>query len=136
MGDIKDLKFRHVAWPSVFSFILIFSTVLLVDENKAPGPMSIALLASLLTAPLLCVITKSGDKKEHAIGVGVISVPMAIFWSLGPNYFNMAAPFFVWIWQCATWPKKSHPPFRYGIWHGFGIAACLLPYAVIVNKLI
>ena len=136
MGDTVDLKFRHVVWPSVFSFVLIASTVIIVDERMPPGPMSIALLASLLTAPLLCVLTNSGDIKEHAIGVGVVCVSMAIFWALGPNYFNMAAPFFVWVWQCATWPKKSHPPFRYGIWHGFGISACLLPYAVLVEKLI
>ena len=131
MEEKPDLKFRHVVWPAVFAIGLVAGSVLVLDENKFP-PMMIALIAAVPFAPLLSKLTNSGDSKEHAIGIAIVCIPMAGFWALGPNYFNIAFPFLVWIWQCASWSKKNHPPFRYGIWHGFGIASCILPGAMLV----
>ena len=98
--------------------------------------MSIALIAAVFSAPLLANVTNAGDMKEHAFGVAVVCIPMSIAWLIGPNYFNIAIPFLIWIWQCASWSKKNHPPFRYGIWHGFGIASCILPGAMLVANLV
>jgi len=134
MEERMDIKLRHVAWPSVFAVCLVSASVLLLDENKFP-PMIIALLAAVPFAPLLGKLTDSGDLKEHAIGIAVVCIPMAGFWILGPNYFNIAIPFLIWIWQCASWSKQNHPPFRYGIWHGFGIASCILPSAMLIAAL-
>ena len=132
MGERPDLKFRHVVWPAVFSISLVAGSVLLLDEYKYP-PMIVALLASVPFGPLLAKLTNSGDTKEHAIGIAVVCIPLAGLWIFGPNYFNIAFPFLVWIWQCASWSKKDHPPFRYGIWHAFGIASCLVPGAMLVK---
>ncbi|MCH2647884.1 MAG: hypothetical protein MKZ58_05950 [Candidatus Poseidoniaceae archaeon] len=134
MGERPDLKLRHVVWPSIFAISLVAVSVLTLNENKFP-PMMIALVASVVFAPLLATITDSGDKREHAFGVAVVCIPMAGFWGLGPNYFNIAIPFLIWIWQCASWSKQNHPPFRYGIWHGFGIASCILPGAMLIATL-
>ena len=134
MEERPDLKFRHVGWPAVFAIALMAASVFLLDENKFPPPM-VTLILSLAFAPLLAKITISGDFKEHAFGIGVVCIPMAGFWAFGPNYFNIAFPFLVWIWQCASWSKKDHPPFRYGIWHGFGIASCILPAVMLVASI-
>ena len=134
MEERPDLKFRHVGWPAVFAIALMAASVFLLDENKFPPPM-VTLILSLAFAPLLAKITNSGDFKEHAFGIGVVCIPMAGFWAFGPNYFNIAFPFLVWIWQCASWSKKDHPPFRYGIWHGFGIASCILPAVMLVASI-
>ena len=131
MEEKPDMKFRHVGWPAVFAISLVAGCVFLLDENKFP-PMIIALILSVPLAPILGKLTNSGDLKEHAIGVAVVCIPMSVFWIIGPNYFNIAFPFLVWIWQCASWSKQHHPPFRYGIWHGFGIASCILPGAMLV----
>ena len=131
MEEKPDMKFRHVGWPAVFAISLVAGCVFLLDENKFP-PMIIALILSVPLAPILGKLTNSGDLKEHAIGVAVVCIPMSVFWIIGPNYFNIAFPFLVWIWQCASWSKQNHPPFRYGIWHGFGIASCILPGAMLV----
>ena len=131
MEGKPDMKFRHVGWPAAFAIGLVFASVFALNENKYP-PMMVALVASVPFAPLLAKLTNSGDFKEHAFGVGIVCVPMAGFWAFGPNYFNIAFPFLIWIWQCASWSKRNHPPFRYGIWHGFGIASCILPGAMLV----
>ena len=131
MEEKPDMKFRHVGWPAVFAISLVAGCVFLLDENKFP-PMIIALILSVPLAPILGKLTNSGDLKEHAIGVAVVCIPMSVFWIIGPNYFNIAFPFLVWIWQCASWSKQNHPPVRYGIWHGFGIASCILPGAMLV----
>ena len=133
MGDKPDMKLRHVVWPSLFAIGLVFVSVIALDENKFP-PMIIALIAAVLTAPLLAKITNAGDMKEHAFGVAVVCFPMSAAWLIGPNYFNIAIPFLICI--CASWSKKNHPPFRYGIWHGFGIASCILPGAMLVANLV
>tara|TARA_B100000925_G_scaffold212644_2_gene162295 strand:+ start:2289 stop:2753 length:465 start_codon:yes stop_codon:yes gene_type:complete len=131
MQERADMKFRHVIYPAIFAILLVSALVILLDEEKLPI-MIIALLASVLFAPLLAKITRAGDMKEHAIGIAVVCIPMAAFWAIGPNYFNIALPFLVWIWQCASWSKQDHPPFRYGIWHGFGIASAILPGAMLI----
>jgi hypothetical protein len=135
MGEKPDMKLRHVVWPSLFAIGLVLTSVIFLDENKFPI-MIIALIAAILFAPLLAKVTNAGDKKEHAFGVAVVCIPMSVAWIIGPNYFNIAIPFLIWIWQCASWSKKNHPPFRYGIWHGFGIASCILPGAMLVANLV
>lgn len=135
MGDKTDLKYRHVVWPTVYSISLISICVLLIDENKYP-PMIISLVAATIFAPLLAIVTKSGEIKEHIIGVALVCIPMAGLWFFGPNYFNIAIPFLIWVWQCASWSKRDHPPIRYGVWHGFGIASTILPGAILIGTLL
>lgn len=110
-------------------------SVLLIDENKYP-PMIISLVAATILAPLLAIVTKSGEIKEHIIGVGLVCIPMAGLWFFGPNYFNIVIPFLIWVWQCASWSKRDHPPIRYGVWHGFGIASTILPGAILIGALL
>ena len=135
MGDKPDLKYRHVVWPTIYAISLISLCVIILNENKYP-PMVISLVVACVFAPLLAKVTNSGDIKEHAIGVALVCIPMAGFWMMGPNYFNIAMPFIVWIWQCASWSKKEHPPIRYGVWHGFGIASSILPGAMLIGALL
>ena len=98
-------------------------------------PMVLAMLLMVLFSPALGSLTKSGNLREHAIGVAVVCIPMAGLWALGGNYFNIVIPFLIWIWQCASWSKKKLPPFRYGIWHGFGIAFSIVPGAILFESL-
>ena len=135
MADKKDTKFRHVIWPSLLAIGLLASFVLLFDEGKYPPMIITPIIASVLS-PLLGKITKSGNLKEHAFGVTLVCIPTSAFWIFGPNYFSIMLPFLVWIWQCASWPNKEHPPFRYGIWHGFGITASMFPGALLVQALV
>lgn len=135
MGEKLDLKFRHVVWPTFLEIILLSVCVLILDENKYP-PVIISLILMIAFSPLLAHLTRSGNKREHAIGVGIVCVPVAGLWIVGPNYFNVAIPFLVWVWLCASWSKKEHPPFRYGIWHGFGIASSILPGSILIGALL
>jgi len=98
--------------------------------------MIISLVAATILAPLLAIVTKSGEIKEHMIGVALVCIPMAGLWFFGPNYFNIAIPFIIWVWQCASWSKREHPPIRYGVWHGFGIASTILPGAILIGALL
>ena len=130
MEDKVDLKFRHVIWPTVYAITMVFASASTYHIHRIP-PMIIALLLAILLAPILNLITKSGSTREHAIGISVVCIPMAGLWALAESYFNIAVPFMVWVWQCASWSKSDHPPFRYGIWHGFGIAFAIIPGSII-----
>ena len=130
MGEEVDLKFRHVLWPSIFGIIVVSLCAHTLDLHKLP-PMVISLLVVTLLSPLLGILTRSGNIREHAIGVTIVCIPMAGLWALGASYFNVAIPFLIWVWQCVSWSKNNHPPFRYGIWHGFGIAFSIVPGAML-----
>ena len=130
MGEEVDLKFRHVLWPSIFGIIVVSLCAHTLDLHKLP-PMVISLLVVTLLSPLLGILTRSGNIREHAIGVTIVCIPMAGLWALGASYFNGAIPFLIWVWQCVSWSKNNHPPFRYGIWHGFGIAFSIVPGAML-----
>lgn len=129
MEERADLKFRHVIWPTIFGMVLVGACAHYLIRY-AP-PMSLALILAVLTAPLLAYLTRSGKWNEHMIGVGIVCVPMALFWLLGENYCNIAIPFLFWVWMSSTWAKFDLPPFRYGIWHGFGIAFAIIPGAMV-----
>ena len=134
MGNDVDLKFRHVLWPAIFGIGVVSLCAHAMDLQKLPPmvtPMVISLLVVTLFSPLLGMLTRSGDLREHAIGVTIVCFPMAGLWALGSSYFNVAIPFLIWVWQCASWSKNNHPPFRYGIWHGFGIAFSIVPGAML-----
>ncbi|MEL0100990.1 MAG: hypothetical protein VW862_04760 [Euryarchaeota archaeon] len=134
MGDTSDLKFRHVLWPTVFGVVLISLSAASLPVHRFP-PMILCLIISVFTAPLLCKITNAGEIKDHAVGVGLVCIPMAIVWSLGSNYFNIAIPFMVWVWQSASWSKTNQPPIKYGVWHGFGIAFSIIPGAMLFDAI-
>tara|TARA_B100000767_G_scaffold180554_1_gene168530 strand:+ start:312 stop:791 length:480 start_codon:yes stop_codon:yes gene_type:complete len=125
-----DLKFRHVFLPSVIAIILVSMCAFTLEYHRFP-PMILALILATFCAPVLALLTKAGTIWEHAIGVGIVCLPMAGIWALGSNYFNVAIPLLVWVWQSASWSKSDHPPFRYGIWHGFGIAFSIVPGAML-----
>tara|TARA_Y100000994_G_scaffold185785_1_gene154549 strand:- start:1354 stop:1764 length:411 start_codon:yes stop_codon:yes gene_type:complete len=134
MGNDVDLKFRHVLWPTIFGISVVSLCAYTLEMHNLP-PMVLALLLMVVISPALGVLTRSGDLREHAIGVTVVCIPMAALWALGGNYFNIAIPFLIWVWQCASWSKKKLPPFRYGIWHGFGIAFSIVPGAILFDSL-
>ena len=134
MEGITDLKFRHVLWPSAFAICLVSICAYSLSIHKFP-PMILALLLATLGAPGLAILTRAGNVMEHAIGVAIVCLPMAGLWALGSNYFNVAIPFLVWVWQSASWSKTDHPPFRYVIWHGFGIAFSIVPGALLYDGL-
>ena len=142
MGNDVDLKFRHVLWPTIFGTVVVSLSAHTLENTEILDilppmitPMVISLLVTTLLSPLLGMITRSGNLREHAIGVAVVCIPMAALWALGGNYFNIAIPFLIWVWQCASWSKKKLPPFRYGIWHGFGIAFSIVPGAILFDSL-
>ena len=134
MGEIEDLKFRHVVWPTAFAIILVQISAYTYEVHRFP-PMMLALILAIVTSPLLCKLTNSGVVKEHAIGLAMVCFPMAILWAIGESYFNIAIPFMVWVWQSASWSKRDQPPIKYGVWHGFGIAFGIIPGAMIFDFL-
>ena len=134
MGDVLDLKFRHVIWPTMFGIVLISACAASLEYHRFP-PMILCLVIANLFSPILCKLTRSGDIKEHAIGVSLVCIPMAIFWSIGSSYWNIAIPFMVWVWQSASWSKSNQPPIKYGVWHGFGIAFSIIPGAMLFENL-
>ncbi len=134
MEGETDLKFRHVIWPTLFAITMVSISVYTYSTHRFP-PMIIALLLAVLLAPVLSLLTRAGNLREHAIGIAVVCIPMAGLWSIAESYFNIAIPFLVWVWQCASWSKTDHPPFRYGIWHGFGIAFGIIPGAMLYSGL-
>ena len=128
-----DLKFRHVIWPTTFAIILVAICAHFFLEY-AP-PMSLALILAVVVSPLLGLLTKSGKWNEHLCGVAIVCIPMSGFWLLGESYCNIAIPFMFWVWMSSSWSKYDLPPFRYGIWHGFGIAFSIIPGALLYDAL-
>ena len=116
--EIKDLKFRHVLVPSIFGLILGASANLLFDTFV----MQAGLMLAVLCSPIIAFLTRTKIGWEHSLGIGIVSTTMSVIWLLGFNYFNTLATFFAWVWMCSSWWKYDLPPFRYGFWHGFGIA--------------
>ena len=116
--EFTDLKFRHVLVPSIFGMVLGASANLLFDTFV----MQAGLLSAVLFSPLIAFLTKTKIGWEHSLGLAVVSVVTSVIWLLGFNYFNTLAIFFAWVWMCSSWWKYDLPPFRYGFWHGFGIA--------------
>ena len=133
MGDVLDLKFRHVIWPTMFGIVLISACAASLEYHRFP-PMILCLVIANLFSPVLCKLTRSGDIKEHAIGVALVCIPMLIFWSIGSSYWNIAIPFMVWFGNLLHGLSQiSHRCI--GVWHGFGIAFSIIPGAMLFENL-
>ena len=133
MEDQPDLKFRHVTYPSGFGIVLVMICGALLAQI-AP-PMLLSMVIAVLVSPLIGKITKIKIGWDYSLGVAIACIPNGILWLAGPSFFNTVIPFFLWAWLSISWSKLKLPPFRYGLWHGYGLAFSILPGAMLYAKL-
>ena len=119
MEGETDFKFRHALVPGILGFTLgMLATVV----NIGPNPMQVALLLAILLSPAIAHLTKTPLGWEHSLGVAIICLLEAALWFAGISYFNTVLILIVWLWMCASWWRLELPPFRIGVWHGFGLS--------------
>jgi hypothetical protein len=119
MEGETDFKFRHVLVPGMGGLVLgVLATLI----NFGPHPMQVALLLAILSSPAIAHLTKTPIGWEHSLGLAIICLFEAALWFTGINYFNTIMVLVVWLWMCASWWRLELPPFRIGVWHGFGLS--------------
>jgi hypothetical protein len=119
MEGETDFKFRHVLVPGMGGLVLgVLATLI----NFGPHPMQVALLLAILSSPAIAHLTKTPIGWEHSFGLAIICLFEAALWFTGINYFNTIMVLVVWLWMCASWWRLELPPFRIGVWHGFGLS--------------
>ncbi len=119
MEGETDFKFHHVLVPGILGFALgVLATLI----DIGPNPMQVALLLAILLSPAIAHLTKTPIGWEHSLGLAIICLIEAGLWFGGISYFNTVMVLIVWLWMCSSWWRLELPPFRIGVWHGFGLS--------------
>ncbi|MCS5526193.1 MAG: hypothetical protein NZ737_03835 [Candidatus Poseidoniaceae archaeon] len=119
MEGETDFKFRHVSVPGFIGLVLgVLATLI----DFGPNPMQVALLLAILFSPVIAHLTKTQIGWEHSFGLAIICLFEATLWFAGISYFNTVLVLIVWLWMSSSWWRLELPPFRIGVWHGFGLS--------------
>ncbi|MDP6870209.1 MAG: hypothetical protein QGI21_05500 [Candidatus Poseidoniaceae archaeon] len=130
MGEeVHDPQFRHVLIPCIAGIILVMVSASLFREEYPP--MVVSMVLGIFVSPILAMITKPGTIWEYSLGVTVVCLPVGGLWMLGSSYWNVALTFILWAWASAKWQSTTNPPFKVGIWHGFGMSFSIVPGAIL-----
>lgn len=122
--------FRHILAPAFFGAVVggIWQWKVMphVGEINLPNPIHGAFLVSLLLSPLLYRILLDDEAsrwKEYTLGLASLGLLFSIIWlsGWGALFCGGYGALLVWVWVSTDWGRYNLPPFRYGLWHAFGI---------------
>ena len=122
--------FKHILAPAFFGAfvggIWQWKVMPHVGEINLPNPIHGAFLVSLLLSPLLYRILLNDEAsrwKEYALGLASLGSLFSVIWlsGWGALFCGGYGALLVWVWVSTDWGRYNLPPFRYGLWHAFGI---------------
>ena len=97
-----------------------------VGEINLPNPIHGAFLISILLSPLLYRLLLDDEPsrwKEYTLGLSSLGLLFSMIWlsGWGAIFCGGYGALLVWVWVSTDWGRHHLPPFRYGLWHAFGI---------------
>ena len=97
-----------------------------IGEINLPNPVHGAFLVSLVLSPLLYRILLDDEAsrwREYTLGLASLGLLFSVIWlsGWGAMFCGGYGALLVWVWVSTDWGRYNLPPFRYGLWHAFGI---------------
>tara|TARA_B110000444_G_scaffold261364_1_gene312929 strand:+ start:18589 stop:19083 length:495 start_codon:yes stop_codon:yes gene_type:complete len=132
---------KHILAPAFLGAVIggVWQYIVMpqVGEINLPNPIHGAFLVSILLSPLLHRILLDDDPsrwKEYMFGLFALGSVFSVIWlsGWGAMFCGGYGALLVWVWVSTDWGRYHLPPFRYGLWHAFGINLGALAGSVIV----
>jgi len=136
---------KHILAPAFLGAILggIWQWKVMpgIGEINLPNPIHGAFIISILLSPLLYRIlldTESSRWYEYTLGLSALGLAFSIIWlsGWGAMFCGGYGALLVWVWISTDWGRYEFPPFRYGLWHAFGINLGALAGSVLAFQLL
>tara|TARA_B100001094_G_scaffold216280_1_gene210390 strand:- start:191 stop:685 length:495 start_codon:yes stop_codon:yes gene_type:complete len=121
---------RHILAPAFFGALVgglwQWKVMPQIGEINLPNPVHGAFLVSLLLSPLLYRILLDDEAsrwREYTLGLASLGLLFSVIWlsGWGAMFCGGYGALLVWVWVSTDWGRYNLPPFRYGLWHAFGI---------------
>ena len=121
---------KHILAPAFFGALVAgiwqWKVMPHIGEINLPNPIHGAFLVSLLLSPLLYKVLLDDDAsrwKEYTLGLATLELLFSVIWlsGWGAMFCGGYGALLVWVWISTDWGRYELPPFRYGLWHAFGI---------------
>ena len=121
---------RHILAPAFFGALVgglwQWKVMPQIGEINLPNPVHGAFLVSLVLSPLLYRILLDDEAsrwKEYTLGLASLGLLFLVIWlsGWGAMFCGGYGALLVWVWVSTDWGRYNLPPFRYGLWHAFGI---------------
>ena len=121
---------RHILAPAFFGALVgglwQWKVMPQIGEINLPNPVHGAFLVSLVLSPLLYRILLDDEAsrlREYTIGLASLGLLFSVIWlsGWGAMFCGGYGALLVWVWVSTDWGRYNLPPFRYGLWHAFGI---------------
>tara|TARA_B100001769_G_C21820883_1_gene446212 strand:+ start:174 stop:668 length:495 start_codon:yes stop_codon:yes gene_type:complete len=121
---------RHILAPAFFGALVgglwQWKVMPQIGEINLPNPVHGAFLVSLVLSPLLYRILLDDEAsrwKEYTLGLASLGLLFSVIWlsGWGAMFCGGYGALLVWVWVSTDWGRYNLPPFRYGLWHAFGI---------------
>ncbi|RPG67833.1 MAG: hypothetical protein CBC59_007560 [Euryarchaeota archaeon TMED99] len=121
---------RHILAPAFFGALVgglwQWKVMPQIGEINLPNPVHGAFLVSLVLSPLLYRILLDDEAsrwREYTLGLASLGLLFSVIWlsGWGAMFCGGYGALLVWVWVSTDWGRYNLPPFRYGLWHAFGI---------------
>ena len=121
---------RHILAPAFFGALVgglwQWKVMPQIGEINLPNPVHGAFLVSLVLSPLLYRLLLDDEAsrwKEYTLGLASLGLLFSVIWlsGWGAMFCGGYGALLVWVWVSTDWGRYNLPPFRYGLWHAFGI---------------
>ena len=121
---------RHILAPAFFGALVgglwQWKVMPQIGEINLPNPVHGAFLISLVLSPLLYRILLDDEAsrwREYTLGLASLGLLFSVIWlsGWGAMFCGGYGALLVWVWVSTDWGRYNLPPFRYGLWHAFGI---------------
>ena len=125
-----ETGFKHILAPAFLGVVLggIWEAFVMphVGEINLPNPVHGAFFISILLSPLLYRLLLDDEPsrwKEYTLGLSSLGLLFSMIWlsGWGGIFCGGYGALLVWVWISTDWGRHHLPPFRYGLWHAFGI---------------
>ena len=112
-----------------------------IGEINLPNPIHGAFIVSILLSPLLYRVLLEDESSrwfEYTLGLSALGLVFSIIWlsGWGAMFCGGYGALLVWVWISTDWGRYELPPFRYGLWHTFGINLGALAGSVLAYQLL
>ena len=121
---------KHILAPAFFGALVgalwQWKVMPHIGEINLPNPVHGAFFVSLLLSPLLYRVLLDHEAsrwKEYTLGLASLGSLLSVIWlsGWGAMFCGGYGALLVWVWVSTDWGRYNLPPFRYGLWHAFGI---------------
>lgn len=125
-----DTGIRHILAPAMVGAVLggLWQWYVMPETGdlNLPNPIHGTFIISLLLSPLfyrVAIKNSDGHWWEYSLGLLCLGGAFSVIWlsGWGAMFCGGYGALLLWVWISTDWGRYELPPFRYGIWHAFGL---------------